>query len=97
MVGSPTHGGFTTKQIHQLVKNIGAARDQRYAAFDTRTRKTVFGCTAPKMAWNLKRSGADLTAEPEGLFVSGVKGPLLGDELERAAVWAEQQRKLFSR
>lgn len=96
VIGSPTHGGFPTEEIHKLVKDAGTIRDQRTAAFDTRTKKTVFGYAAPKMGRGLQRSGAVLIAKPEGFFVSGIKGPLLEGELKRAAVWAEHLKEFFS-
>jgi hypothetical protein len=58
------------------------------AVFDTRTRTTVFGYAAPRMAKRLKRSGGNLVAPPEGFLVLGIEGPLKDGELERAARWA---------
>lgn len=46
------------------------------AAFDTRTKRTIFGYAAPKIVKNLEQNGGHLLAPPEGFFVLGKKGPL---------------------
>lgn len=89
IVGSPTHGGFPTEGIHGLLKAPLALEGANVAAFDTRTKTTVFGYAAPKIARSLKRSGGNLLAPPEGFYVGGMQGPLLEGELERAADWAK--------
>lgn len=80
IVGSPTHGGFQTEGINELVKTS--------SAFDTRTKRTIFGYAAPKIAKNLEKNGGALVAPPEGFFVLGKKGPLKDGELARATEWA---------
>ena len=87
-VGSPTHGGFPTEGIHSLLKDSRAFEDIRTAAFDTRTKTTIFGYAAPKIAKYLTKNGAELLAPPEGFFVLGTEGPLMNGELEHAAEWA---------
>jgi hypothetical protein len=87
--GSPTHGGFPSEGIYNLLKNPLALEGINTAAFDTRTKTTVFGYAAPKMAKNLHKNGAHLLAPAEGFFVLGIKGPLMAGELERAADWAK--------
>ena len=87
-VGSPTHGGFPTEGIHSLLKDSRAFEDIRTAAFDTRTKTTIFGYAAPKIAKYLTKDGAELLAPPEGFFVLGTEGPLMNGELEHAAEWA---------
>jgi flavodoxin len=89
MVGSPTHGGFPTEGIHNLLKTPLVFKDARVAVFDTRTKTTMFGYAAPKMAKIIQKNGAHLLAQPEGFFVRGIKGPLLVGELERAVLWAK--------
>jgi flavodoxin len=89
IIGSPTHGGFPTEGIHNLAKDSNAVDGIRAAAFDTRTKTTIFGYAAPKIARNLKKNGANLLTTPEGFFVLGMEGPLMEDELERAAEWAK--------
>lgn len=90
LVGSPTHGGFPTEGIHDLVKATLGLEGVRVAVFDTRTKRTMFGYAAPKIARNLEKGGGVLVAPPEGFFVLGRKGPLKEGEIERAADWAER-------
>lgn len=90
IIGSPTHGGFPTEGIHELVKDKAALAGLKTAAFDTRTDRTIFGYAAPKIARNLEKNRANLLASPEGFFVEGKKGPLREGELGRAAAWAKK-------
>jgi len=89
MVGSPTHGGFPTEGVHGLLQVSLALEGVNVAAFDTRTKTTIFGYAAPKIARNLEKNGGNLLAPPEGFFVLGIQGPLMNGELERAATWAK--------
>ena len=89
MVGSPTHGGFPTEGIYGLLQVSLALEGVNVAAFDTRTKRTIFGYAAPKIARNLEKNGGNLLAPPEGFFVLGIQGPLMNGELERAATWAK--------
>jgi flavodoxin len=89
IIGSPTHGGFPTEGIHGLVKASLALEGVNVAAFDTRTKTTIFGYAAPKIAQNLQRTGGTLLAPPEGFLVLGIEGPLMDGELERAVGWAK--------
>ena len=88
IIGSPTHGGFYTPEIQALLKALPALEGANVAAFDTRTKRTVFGYAAPRIARSLEKCGGKLLAPPEGFFVLGVEGPLMDGELERAACWA---------
>ncbi len=88
IVGSPTHGGFPTEGINGLLKAPSALEGLQAAVFDTRTKRTIFGYAAPKMARNAEKNGANLIAPPEGFYVLGMRGPLKDGELERAAAWA---------
>ena len=90
MLGSPTHGGFPTEGINDLSNDTTALAGITTAAFDTRTKTTIFGYAAPKIARNLEKNGASLLAPPEGFFVLGTKGPLKDGELERATTWAKE-------
>ncbi len=89
IVGSPTHGGFPTEGIHNLLKPPLVFKDARVAVFDTRTKITIFGYAATKMAKSIQKNGAYLLVPPEGFFVLGTRGPLLEGELERAVMWAK--------
>jgi flavodoxin len=89
ILGSPTHGGFPTEAIDGLLKALADLEGTDVVAFDTRTKRTIFGYAAPKIARRLEKKGGRLLAPPEGFFVRGKKGPLGDGELERAVDWAE--------
>ena len=89
VVGSPTHGGFPTPGIDGLLKALPALEGVKVAAFDTRTKRTIFGYAAPRIARRLEKSGGNLLAPAEGFFVLGIEGPLMDGELRRAAGWAK--------
>jgi flavodoxin len=84
IIGSPTHGGFPTPSIDALVKALPALGGAKVAAFDTRTRTTIFGYAAPKIARKLEKAGGTLVAPPEGFFVRGTQAPLIDGELARS-------------
>jgi hypothetical protein len=88
ILGSPAHGGFPTAEMDSLLKASPALEGTSVAVFDIRTRTTVFGYAAPRMAKRLKRRGGNLVAPPEGFLVLGIEGPLKDRELERVARWA---------
>jgi flavodoxin I len=90
ILGSPTHGGLPTEGIHGLLKASLALEDVNVAVFDTRTKWSLFGYAAPKIAKGLQRNGGNLLAPPEGFVVLGMHGPLKDGELERATKWAKQ-------
>jgi flavodoxin I len=90
IIGSPTHGGFPSENMHALLKRKLVLKGITTAAFDTRTRTTVFGYAAPKIARDLQKCGGSLIAPPEGFFVLGMQGPLKVGELERATQWSKQ-------
>ncbi|NDJ33418.1 MAG: flavodoxin family protein [Chloroflexi bacterium] len=89
VIGSPTHGGFPTEGIHELLSASPLLRGTRVAAFDTRTSVTMFGYAAPKIGRRLAKKGAKLVVPPEGFLVEGIEGPLMNGELQRAATWAK--------
>ena len=94
IVGSPTHGGHPTPEIHGLLEASPALEGLKVAAFDTRTvsiwnRILPFGYAAPRIARRLEGNGGNLLAPPEGFVVLGIRGPLRDGELERAAGWAK--------
>ena len=94
IVGSPTHGGWFTPEIKDLLEALPPLEGVNVAAFDTRT-KTIwnrllpFGYAAPRIAQRLEGSGGNLLAPPEGFVVLGIEGPLKDGELERADRWAK--------
>lgn len=93
IVGSPTHGGWPTEPLHDLLKASLALEGASVAAFDTRTatiwnRILPFGYAAPRIARLLEGHGGKLPAPPEGFVVLGMQGHLKDGELERAGAWA---------
>ena len=88
IIGSPTHGGWFTEGIRDLLKALPAFEGGKVAVFDTRTKKSIFGFAAPRMARSLQKKGWQLMALPEGFIVLGIQGPLERGELERASAWA---------
>ena len=94
IVGSPTHGGWFTPEIKDLLEASPALEGVNVAAFDTRTatiwnRILPFGYAAPRIARTLEGNGGNLLAPPEGFVVLGIEGPLKDGELARAAGWAK--------
>lgn len=94
IVGSPTHGGWFTEGIQDLLKASPALEGVSVAVFDTRTKKSMFGFAAPRMARSLQKNGGTLLAPTVGFIVLGVHGPLQEGELERAAGWGRQLLQL---
>jgi flavodoxin len=103
VVGSPTQGFRATAAINKFLKEVAkrGLSGVRVAAFDTRLStgdisspflRTVIelgGYAAKRIAKQLKRSGGELVAPPEGFLVGGKEGPLRAGECERAAIWAK--------
>jgi flavodoxin len=95
MIGSLTHGGWYTEGIQDLLKAESAFNGLNLAVFDTRTKRSLFGFAAPRLARSLEKSGANLLTTPEGFVVLGMKGPLKDGEITRAATWAQQIAKQY--
>ena len=94
IIGSPTQGGRQTAAMKTFLDNLPAEalKEKRLAAFDTRLKNVfvkVFGYAAPRIEAAIKAKGGNATAQPQGFFVKGAKGPLLDGELERASNWAK--------
>jgi flavodoxin I len=94
IVGSPTQGGRPTPAVQSFVKSLNEndLTGKRFAAFDTRAKSFVtklFGYAAPRIEAVIKEKHGNCTAQPQGFFVQGTKGPLVDGELERAATWAK--------
>lgn len=103
VVGSPTQQLSATSAIKNWLNRLPAnsLKGVKAAAFDTRFTQqkideirilsffvSIFGYGAKPIARRLVRKGAELIAEPEGFYVADTEGPLLDQELERAAAWA---------
>ncbi len=103
IVGSPTRQFRPTKEISEFIKNIPSKslKGKSIAAFDTRILlyeiKSSFlrfmvdkgGYAAKTIAKQLKKKGGNLVLHPEGFIVTGEKGPLAPNEIERAQTWAK--------
>jgi flavodoxin I len=94
IIGSPTQGGRQTAAVKAFLEKLPAEalKEKRLAAFDTRLKNVfskVFGYAAPRIEAAIKEKGGNATAQPQGFFVKGAKGPLLDGELERATTWAK--------
>ncbi len=94
IVASPTVGGRPTEAMSSFLNGIpaGSLANVKVAAVDTRLKAKwvkIFGYAAEKIAARLAKSGGTPIAPPEGFFVGGAKGPLVDQELERAAAWAK--------
>lgn len=103
IVGSPTRQFKATGALDQFLKQIpsGGLTSVNVAAFDTRMtpediRKNkflaimvkFFGYAAEKIAKQLILLGGNEVVSPQGFLVTGMEGPLVEGELERAADWA---------
>jgi len=94
VVASPTTGGRPTEAMLAFLNGLpaGSLKNVRVASVDTRLKAKwvkIFGYAAEKIAARLAKFGGAPAAPPEGFFVRGAKGPLLDQELERAAAWAK--------
>ncbi len=92
IVGSPTQAWNPTPATKSFLENIPALHNLSVAAFDTRFKRTrlLTGSAARKIAKVLENKGIFLLAEPESFFVTGMEGPLLKGEIERAKSWAKE-------
>jgi flavodoxin len=95
LVGSPTHGGVATPEMHEFLNTLGPEelRGARFATFDTRINGRwlrVVGFASDRIAKQLSAKGGSLVIHPEGFYVHGKEGPLLDGEIERAEQWAVQ-------
>lgn len=90
VVGCPTQRWRATPAIRSFLESLPDLSGVSAAAFDTRFKRTWLftGSAARGIAKALKNKGAKLALEPESFFVSGIEGPLLDGEAERAGMWA---------
>ena len=102
IVGSPTHGGRAKPTLQEFLDHIPneTLKDIPVAVFDTRLDITkqpfllrllmnIIGYAAPKIGKILENKGGNLITPPEGFFVTGKKGPLPKEELDRAKAWGK--------
>jgi flavodoxin len=103
IVGSPTRQFKATGALDQFLKQIpaGTLEGVWVAAFDTRMAPEdvaknkflaimvkFFGYAAEKIAKQLILLGGKEVVSPQGFLVTGIEGPLVEGELEKAADWA---------
>lgn len=103
IVGSPTRQFKATGALDQFLKQIpaGTLAGIQVAAFDTRMTPEdvaknkflaimvkIFGYAAEKISRQLIHLGGKEVVSPQGFLVTGMEGPLIEGELERAADWA---------
>jgi hypothetical protein len=103
VAGCPTQQFSVTVPMKRWLNSLPAAslNGIKAAAFDTRFTQekideikilsffvSIFGYAAKPIAKRLSQKGANLITEPEGFYVAEIEGPLLTDEIERAAAWA---------
>ena len=82
IIGSPTHAGWFTEGIKELREKLPALEGVNVAAFDTRTRRSIFGFAAQRIARSLEKNSGNLLVPPEGFVLLGIKGPLKDGERE---------------
>jgi flavodoxin len=102
IVGSPTRKFKATNALNQFLKQNppGKLSGIQIAAFDTRLipengknifltfMVKIFGYAGEKISRQLVQLGGKEIVNPQGFLVSGIEGPLLEGELEKAAAWA---------
>lgn len=102
VVGSPTQQFTATSAVLNWIKTIprNGLEGVKVAAFDTRFTEEkinsikvlpffvrLFGYGAKSISDRLGKKGATIILPPEGFYVADTEGPLLVNELERAAEW----------
>jgi flavodoxin len=101
-IGSPTRAFSPTPATMTFIKGLepNALTGVKAAAFDTRIpfeqaesgflqfMIKLFGYAETKIAKALTKAGGILALTSEGFGVSGIEGPLVEGELERAQDWA---------
>jgi flavodoxin len=106
VLGGPTHGWGMTKPASRKRPDtegypVGArewlegshqAEGRMATAFDTRFGKPrwLTGSAALRIARRLGRSGFELIAPPESIFVIHTEGPLRAGEEDRARTWGAE-------
>jgi menaquinone-dependent protoporphyrinogen IX oxidase len=101
VIGSPTRGFTSTKEIKTLVKKI-KNQETQVAIFDTRmvidetTPKILrflekrFGYSNDTLEKILTKNKIKLTQPPMAFYVGDSEGPLLEDEIEKAIKFAQR-------
>jgi flavodoxin len=105
IVGSPTQQLTATPAVLNWIKTIprDGLKGVKAAAFDTRFTEEkisqikvlpffvrIFGYGAKPISDRLEKKGAQIVLPPEGFYVADTEGPLLEQELQRAADWVSK-------
>jgi flavodoxin len=104
LIGSPTRQFRATPATMAWIKSLtpGALNGVRAASFDTRIPEDqlksnkalnffswLIAYAADSLSKALVKKNAQIIAVPKGFYVSGMEGPLVDGELDRAADWAK--------
>lgn len=105
VIGSPTQRFRPLPSITAWLKAVphGSWTGKRIAIFDTRMTEenvkkvgilaffvSIFGYAAGAMMKQVKPTGGKLISPSAGFYIQDTEGPLVADELERAAVWGQK-------
>ena len=111
LVGSPTRQFRATPAIMAWIKSLERVRVDglNAAAFDTRIPEDqlksnkalnffswLIAYAADPISKGLAKKGARILTAPMGFYVSGMEGPLVEGELDRAVEWAKSLVKLVN-
>ena len=79
--------------VREWLESVRREAPVAAAAFDTRMNSPRWlqyvGSAAGKIEKRLKRAGFDITAPAEHFHVTGMHGPLLEGEIQRARLWGQ--------
>lgn len=94
VVGSPTIAWRVASPIKDWFDKTLEAKFHRVpaAAFDTGFKSRLSGSAAKGIDRRLRRKGCHVIAAPNRFFVTGLSGPLMEGELERATRWGKAIR-----
>jgi len=84
--------------IRDWIADVEVGRGQRFATFDTKVPKPKLpGSAASSAAKRLKKLHGSSIAKPETFWVTGMTGPLIDGEIERARIWGKDLTELLER
>jgi hypothetical protein len=83
--------------IRDWIDDVEVSRGQSFATFDTKVPKPKLpGSAAASAAKRLKKHHGSSIAKPETFWVTGMTGPLIDGEIERARIWGKELSALVS-
>ncbi|NMB72461.1 MAG: flavodoxin [Bacteroidales bacterium] len=97
VAGSPINAWKPSERMGQFLASLdkNQLKGIKAASFDTRVNILIHGDAAKKIAYGLKKAGAQIITEPNVFFVQGKEGPLAEGEAEKAADWARSIKALL--